>query len=97
MLLAAKMIAAARAAHRVYPQYLQPEMERYYMRSWLLRLGMGGAGYKEARRKLLQNLNGVTGFASAEKAREHQEHWSGIRHRQAEARKAERVEITEDL
>lgn len=29
MLLATKMIAAAKAAHRVYPQYLQPEMERY--------------------------------------------------------------------
>ncbi len=97
MLLATKMAAAARAAHRVYPQYPQPEMERYYMRGWMIRLGMGGTGYREARKKLLQNLNGVCGFASAEKALEHRKHWSDIRHRQAEARKAEQGEITEDL
>lgn len=81
MLLMTKMVAFAKAAHRVYPQRQQPEAEKYFMRGWLLRMGFGGSDFKAARQALLKNLKGCSAFPDAEKAKRHQERWAEI-HRQ---------------
>ena len=99
MLLMTKMLAFAKAAHRVYPQRQQPEAEKYFMRVWLLRMGFGGSDFKAARQALLKNLKGCSAFPDAEKAQRHQEHWAEIRrqHREARAERAEEAqEATED-
>ena len=99
MLLMTKMVAFAKAAHRVYPQRQQPEAEKYFMRGWLLRMGFGGSDFKAARQALLKNLKGCSAFPDAEKAKRHQEHWAEIRrqHREARAERAEEAqEATED-
>ena len=99
MLLMTKMVAFAKAAHRVYPQRQQPEAEKYFMRGWLLRMGFGGSDFKAARQALLKNLKGCSAFPDAEKAQRHQEHWAEIRrqHREARAERAEGAqEATED-
>ena len=38
------------------------------MRAWLLRIGMRGREFKEARKQLLENLTGHTAFGTAEEA-----------------------------
>lgn len=99
MLLMTKMVAFAKAAHRVYPQHQQPDAEKYFMRGWLLRMGFGGSDFKAARQALLKNLKGCSAFPDAEKAQRHQEHWAEIRrqHREARAERAEEAqEVTED-
>lgn len=99
MLLMTKMVAFAKAAHRVYPQRQQPEAEKYFMRGWLLRMGFGGSDFKATRQALLKNLKGCSAFPDAEKAQRHQEHWAEIRrqHREARAERAEGAqEATED-
>lgn len=99
MLLMTKMVAFAKAAHRVYPQRQQPEAEKYFMRGWLLRMGFGGSDFKAARQALLKNLKGCSAFPDAEKAQRHQEYWAEIRrqHREARAEQAEEAqEVTED-
>lgn len=99
MLLMTKMVAFAKAAHRVYPQRQQPEAEKYFMRGWLLRMGFGGSDFKAARQALLKNLKGCSAFPDAEKAQRHQEHWAEIRrqNREARAEQAEEAqEVTED-
>ena len=99
MLLMTKMVAFAKAAHRVYPQRQQPEAEKYFMRGWLLRMGFGGSDFKAARQALLKNLKGCSAFPDAEKAKRHQERWAEIhrQHREARAERAEGAqEATED-
>ena len=99
MLLMTKMVAFAKAAHRVYPQRQQPEAEKYFMRGWLLRMGFGGSDFKAVRQALLKNLKGCSAFPDAEKAKHHQERWAEIRrqHREARAERAEEAqEATED-
>lgn len=97
ILLMTKMVDFIKAAHRVYPQRLQPEAEKYYMRSWLLRLGFGGADFKAARHTLLKNLKGCSAFPSAEKAQRHQEHWAEIRQQHRQARLAQAAESQEEV
>ncbi|MDY5133608.1 hypothetical protein [Actinotignum urinale] len=52
------MIEHAKTATRISPQPPEPGNDKYAMRCWLLRLGMIGKGYKNARRVLLANLEG---------------------------------------
>ena len=56
------MGAAAKEQHRVLPTETIEENEKYYMRVWLVRLGLGGKGGKEVRKILLEKLNGHTAF-----------------------------------
>lgn len=44
------------------PKERQTDNEKYTFRTWLLRLGFIGDGYKEARKELLKNLNGNGSF-----------------------------------
>ena len=52
------MIEHAKTATRISPKPPEPGNDKYAMRCWLLRLGMIGKGYKNARRVLLANLEG---------------------------------------
>lgn len=52
------MIEHAKTATRISPKLPAPGNDKYAMRCWLLRLGMIGKGYKNARRVLLANLEG---------------------------------------
>lgn len=60
--LVAMMCAAAKEHQRVQPTETIEENEKYYMRSWLVRIGLGGLGGKETRKILLENLKGHTAF-----------------------------------
>lgn len=60
--LAALMVKGAKEAKRVNPKKTIEENEKYYMRIWLVRLGLDGKDAKETRRVLLENLKGHTAF-----------------------------------
>ena len=52
------MIEQAKTSTRISPKPPEPGNDKYAMRCWLLRLGMIGKGYKNARHVLLANLEG---------------------------------------
>ena len=60
--LMAMVCKAAKEQKRVQPTETKEENEKYYMRVWLVRLGLGGKGGKDARKILLSNLKGHTAF-----------------------------------
>jgi len=60
--LISQMVAVAKEQKRINPQQTIEENEKYYMRSWLVRLGFGGKEGKEVRQVLLANLKGHTAF-----------------------------------
>ena len=62
MQLASLMVKAAREQRRVQPDKCKVTNEKYTFRVWLMRLGMMGEEYKDARRILLKNLKGNTAF-----------------------------------
>ena len=78
-LLTDKIIKAALTATRVTAQVQEPENEKYFARSWLLRLGMGGADFKEERRILLGGLNGHAAFPNDVAAQKHKEKYAALR------------------
>ena len=43
--------AKARECQRVRAKLIKPENEKYYMRTWLIRIGLGGKGGAETRKK----------------------------------------------
>ena len=77
--LAANIIAAAKAATRVHPEHQQPDNEKYYMRSWLVRLGFGGKDAKVMRDVLLMYLKGQSAFRSDVEAQKHRDKYAEIR------------------
>jgi len=78
-LLTDKIIKAAQSATRITAQVQEPENEKYFARSWLLRLGMGGADFKEERRILLGGLNGHAAFPNDVAAQKHKEKYAALR------------------
>ena len=76
--LTANIIAAAKAATRVHPELQQPENEKYHMRSWLVRLGLGGKNAKGVRDMLLKNLKGHSAFRSDLEAQKHRDKYAAI-------------------
>ena len=74
-----KMMEAAEAAKRVFPDHQQPESEKYVMRSWLVRMGMGGPEWKAIRQILLKNLTGHSAFPTEAAAQKHREKYAQIR------------------
>lgn len=74
-----KMMEAAEAAKRVFPDHQQPESEKYVMRSWLVRMGMGGAEWKAIRQILLKNLTGHSAFPTEAAAQKHRDKYAQIR------------------
>ena len=66
--LAAKMIKKAKEAKRVSATPVVEENEKYYLRIWLVQLGMAGTANKESRKALLDGLKGHTAFRTKEEA-----------------------------
>ncbi|WP_242837307.1 phage terminase small subunit P27 family [Alkaliphilus transvaalensis] len=69
--LVAMMVAHAREAKRISPKASEPENEKYYLRVWLVRIGLGGKGAKGSRKALLEGLKGHTAFRTPEDAEKH--------------------------
>lgn len=66
MTLMCMAFAKAKESTRVQAKLTQPENEKYYMRCWLIRLGLGGKGGAETRKALLKNLKGHSAFRTEE-------------------------------
>ena len=62
MVLASKMVQSAGMQKRISPKPTIEENEKYYMRSWMVRIGLGGKDTKEERAFLLGGLKGHTAF-----------------------------------
>ncbi|MDO4306869.1 MAG: hypothetical protein Q4C77_08540 [Eubacteriales bacterium] len=60
--LASKMVQSAGMQKRISPKPTIEENEKYYMRSWMVRIGLGGKDTKEERTFLLGRLKGHTAF-----------------------------------
>lgn len=82
-----RIVKAAREATRVTPTLTRPENEKYAMRSWLLRLGYGGADFKAQRHTLLQNLKGYAAFKTDDEMVKHRAKYADIRRAKRETRK----------
>ena len=73
--------ARAMKAHHVSSKRVEPldsEM-KYFCRSWLMQLGMGGADYKATRAALLQHLHGYAAFRTADKMDAHRARYAELR------------------
>jgi hypothetical protein len=64
--LSTMMCSTAKNQKRVSPKESIEENEKYYMRVWLVRLGLGGQGGKETRKIMLEKLKGHTAFRTEE-------------------------------
>lgn len=71
--LTAFMVGAAKKAKRINPVTRKPENEKYYLRMWLLRIGMGTKASHESRMALLKGLNGWSAFRTEAEAHAHAE------------------------
>ena len=69
--LAAFMVSAAKKAKRVQADTRKPENEKYYLRMWLLRIGMGTKASHESRMALPKGLKGWSAFRTEEEAKAH--------------------------
>ncbi|WP_444310678.1 hypothetical protein [Megasphaera sp.] len=78
--LAAFMVSAAKKAKRVQPATRKPENEKYYLRMWLLRIGMGTKASHESRMALLKGMNGWSAFRTEEEAMAHAKKQKERRH-----------------
>lgn len=78
--LAAFMVSAAKKAKRVQSATRKPENEKYYLRMWLLRIGMGTKASHESRMVLLKDLNGWSAFRTEEEAMAHAKKQKERRH-----------------
>lgn len=66
MTLMGMAFSKAKESTRAQAKLTHPENEKYYMRCWLIRLGLGGKGGAETRKALLKNLKGHTAFRTEE-------------------------------
>ena len=82
--LAAFMVSAAKKAKRVQADTRKPENEKYYLRMWLLRIGMGTKASHESRMALLKGLKGWSAFRTEEEAKQHSERIRARRQRKAQ-------------
>lgn len=62
------MVQKAKEAKRISPKELKPENEKYYFRTWLIQLGLGGAEAKAYRHSLMVGLKGHSAFRTDEAA-----------------------------
>ena len=71
----------AKQAQRVNSKRIDPEDSemKYFCRSWLLQLGMGGADFKAARASLLNHLHGYAAFRTADKMEAHRTKYAELR------------------
>ena len=62
------MVTKAKEAKRISPKELKPENEKYYSRTWLIQLGLGGSEPKAYRNTLMAGLKGHSAFRTDEAA-----------------------------
>ena len=74
------MVSAAKKAKRVQSATRKPENEKYNLRMWLLRIGMGTKASHESRMALLKGLNGWSAFRTEEEAMAHAKKQKERRH-----------------
>lgn len=79
------MVKSAAESKRVNPKTVIEENEKYYLRSWLLRVGFDGADGKDGRRVLLDGLKGHTAFRTPDDETK----WKAARVAARERQKAE--------
>ena len=83
------ILKTAETASRISVKRLDDlDNEKYHANSWLMRMGFGGADYKETRRILMGHLTGFAAFKSAADMEAHKE-------RQAKRRRERREEAQE--
>ena len=83
------ILKTAETATRISIKRLDdPENEKYHANSWLMRMGFGGADYKETRRILMGHLTGFAAFKRAADMKAHRE-------RQAQRLREKREEAQE--
>ena len=69
-----RILKCAKTASRVsIKQQVHHENEKYHANSWLMRMGFGGAQYKELRHTLMSHLNGYAAFKSTADMQAHRE------------------------
>jgi len=92
MRLSAAMNQMALTQKRVQAKEVNDSNEKYAFRTWLLRLGLNGADFKEDRKRLMANLSGNSAFRNdEEKAR-----WTERQKAKREAQKAAAQQETTD-
>ena len=74
-----KIVHCALNTKRTKPDLQKPENERYYMHSWLIRLGCGGPDFKALRRLMIDNLDGYCAFPDESRAQKHRDKYKEIR------------------
>ena len=79
---------AETATHISIKRLDDSENEKYHANSWLMRMGFGGADFKESRRILMGHLTGFAAFKSAADMKAHRE-------RQAQRLREKREEAQE--
>ena len=73
------IVNCAQSATRTHPVLQTPDNERYYMHSWLIRLGCGGTEHKELRHRMIQKLDGYCAFPDENRAQKHRDKYKEIR------------------
>lgn len=73
------IIGCAQSATRTHPVLQRPDNERYYMHSWLIRLGCGGTERKALRHRMIQKLDGYCAFPDETRAQKHRDKYKEIR------------------
>ena len=73
------IVDCAQLATRTHPVLQTPDNERYYMHSWLIRLGCGGTEHKALRRRMIQKLGGYCAFPDENRAQKHRDKYKEIR------------------
>lgn len=82
---AVKMNEYAISSRRILPKKIKrTESEKYDMRNILVRIGLGGSEYKEARRVILKGLTGASAFPNTEKY----EKWKALQNNKRAAKQA---------
>ena len=91
-----RILQAALAATRVFPELIQPEeeAEKYTAHIWLQRMGYKGPEMKEQRNILLKHLHGYCAFSNGAKMQNHKDKYAAIRR---ERREAERAAVAEPI
>ena len=74
-----KIVRCALSTKRTKPVLQKPENERYFMHSWLIRLGCGGPDSKALRRLMIENLDGYCAFPDEARAQKHRDKYKEIR------------------
>lgn len=71
--LAVLMNDQALTQKRIQAKHVNDANEKYAMRIWLIRIGMGGADFKKTRAILMRDLGGHTAFRTPEEAQKAKE------------------------